>query len=190
MTNNPKSKNTLLVFLLILSIGFVIGAYYYSQVAPKPIQEKASQPIEEENTPEEQVKTEETTFETGISPTITPSPRPLPHGKRSFIVSLPVNTQGPRIGKGTIDPYDPAINGKQTLTIEVNDTVPVQKVVAILKTDNDTVENELQPVTSQGQMKGNWVGSWTVSDTYLKTYSLSVRAVSSSGTSTAAIIER
>gem|GEM_PF-2121388 len=112
----------------------------------------------------------------------TPSPKPIPHGTKNFMVSIGSDIKGPRMGKGTIDPYDPAFSGKQKLTIEVNDTVPVQKVVAILKTDKKSVEHALTAgprVTN----KGNWSGEWTVDDSYLYTYILSIQATSANGTS-------
>lgn len=114
--------------------------------------------------------------------TPTPSPKPIPHGSKNFMVSIGSDIKGPRMGKGTIDPYDPAIGGKQKLTIEVNDTVPVQKVVATLKTDKKTTEHTLTAgpgVTN----KGNWSGEWAVDDSYLHTYILSIQATSASGTS-------
>lgn len=115
--------------------------------------------------------------------TPTPSPKPIPHGSKNFMVSVGSDIKGPRMGKGTIDPYDPALGGKQKLTIEVNDTVPVQKVVATLKTDKKTTEHALTAgpgVTN----KGNWSGEWIVDDSYLYTYVLSIQATSASGTST------
>ncbi len=115
--------------------------------------------------------------------TPTPSPKPIPHGTKNFMVSIGSDVKGPRMGKGTIDPYDPAFGGNQKLTIEVNDTVPVQKVVATLKTDKKTTEHALTAgpgVTN----KGNWSGEWTVDDSYLYTYVLSIQATSASGTST------
>jgi hypothetical protein len=192
MFKNPESKNIFLVSLLILAIAFVAIAYYFSQVAPQAPRSIDETPELLENEaptdiPEDVMVSEPVLSD--VSPTVTPSPRPIPHGKRTFVVSVASNVKGPRIGKGTIDPYDPALNGEQTLTIEVNDTVPVQEVVAVLKTDNETMEYAMQPGTP-GQMKGNWTGTWTVNDTYLYTYSLSVRATSANGTTTADITTR
>ena len=93
------------------------------------------------------------------------------------------NLNGPRIGRGEIDPYDPSLNQLQKLTIEVNDTVPVESVTATLKTDNKiSQEYQLSPNTSN-QLIGNWTGQWVVDDSYLYTYVLTIKAVSRNGTS-------
>lgn len=190
MLNNPKAKNIFLISLLILAIGFVAYAYYYSQMGPVIPQQQPSV-TENDNPPpsaETAISENEETAPV-VSPTNTPTPRPLPHGKRTFVVSLPANAVGPRIGKGTIDPYDPVLNGKQTVTIEVNDSVPVQKVVAVLQTDNKTVEQAMAPQTP-GQTKGNWTGTWTVDDTYNQIYTLTIKATSAKGTTMADITTR
>lgn len=189
MLKNPKVKNIFLISMLILAIVFVVVSYYYSQVVPTQIEQIPDLTENEIPTdvPEEFPLSEPIVSE--VSPTVAPTPRPLPHGKRSFVVSLPSNVKGPRIGKGTIDPYDPALNGQQSLIIEVNDTVPVNAVVAILKTDNKTVEHALVP-TTPGQMKGNWTGAWTMDDSYDYTYVLSVRATSANGTTMADLTTR
>lgn len=189
MLKNPKVKNVFLISMLILAIVFVVVSYYYSQVLPAQVEQIPDLTENEVPTdiPEEFPLSEPVVSE--VSPTVAPTPRPLPHGKRSFVVSLPSNVKGPRIGKGTIDPYDPALNGQQSLIIEVNDTVPVNAVVAILKTDNKTVEHALVP-TTPGQMKGNWTGTWTMDDSYDYTYVLSVRATSANGTTMADLTTR
>ena len=94
------------------------------------------------------------------------------------------------MGKGTINPYDPEIGGKQRLTIAIADTVPVTKVVAILKTDKKTSEpHALLPETGTN-MSGSWTGEWVVDDSYLYTYILSIQATSASGTSSVDITLR
>ncbi len=119
--------------------------------------------------------------------TATPLPKPIPKGKTDFFVSVGNNVKGPRMGKGTIDPYDPGVGAQQTMTIEVNDTVPVEKVVAILKTDTKTsAELSLTPVPGTK----NWKGSWTMEDSYLYTYQLTIKATSASGTSSVDVLLR
>lgn len=120
----------------------------------------------------------------------TPSPKPIPHGAKNFYVSIGSEVKGPRMGKGTIDPYDPVVGGKQRVTIEVNDTVPVQKVVATLKTDKKTSEPHMLTAAPGVTNKGNWSGEWIVDDSYLYTYILSIQATSASGTSSVDITLR
>lgn len=178
MFTNPKTEKVFLTFLLILAVFFVAVAYYYSQVRKLPLNTEVPEQMVAQ-TPEE-TGTAETVK---LSPTLTPTPKAIPSGKRGFTVSISSNVKGPRIGRGELDPYDPVRNGNQKLTIEVNDTVPVESVTAILKTDNKTSPvYQLVPDT-EGQLKGNWTGEWSVDDSYLYTYILTIEAQSVSGTS-------
>ena len=119
-----------------------------------------------------------------LIPTNTPTPKPIPHGKTTFSVSLSQKVPGPRIGQGFIDPYDPALGGKQTLTIEINNfDKSVEKVVAVLTTDNKvSPEYQLKQIDG-AENKGHWQGSWTVNDSYLYNYLLTVKATGPNGTS-------
>ena len=119
-----------------------------------------------------------------LIPTNTPTPRPIPHGKQSFSVSLGQKVPGPRMGQGFIDPYDPALEEKQTLTIEVNNfDKPVEKVAAILTTDNKvSPEYPLKQIDGT-ENNGHWQGSWTVNNSYLHNYVLTIKAVGPNGTS-------
>ena len=110
-------------------------------------------------------------------PTVTRIPRPIPHGKTEFTVSTGKGSPGPRMIQGFIDPYDPSLGKIQTLIIQVAE--PVEKVTAILITDNKTSqEYQLKKV------KGTtWAGSWKVNDSYLYKYVLTIKASGSTGTS-------
>lgn len=112
-----------------------------------------------------------------ITPTSTPSPKPIPHGKVEFTVSTGKNSKGPQMSQGFIDPYDPKLGAIQTLVIEVAE--PVEKVTATLITDNKTSqEYQLKKV------KGTtWMGQWKVKDSYLYKYVLTIKAIGPNGTS-------
>ena len=88
------------------------------------------------------------------------------------------------MGQGFIDPYDPALEEKQTLTIEVNNfDKPVEKVTAILTTDNKvSPEYPLKQIDGT-ENNGHWQGSWTVNNSYLHNYVLTIKAVGPNGTS-------
>jgi len=176
-----------LVIILIALAGFYLMGKKEKVVTSVP----STTPIQQQVIPtQDPIATEAVsitrapTIQVTLAPTATPtpSPKPIPHGTKNFMVSIGSDVKGPRMGKGTIDPYDPVLGGKQKLTIEVNDTVPVQKVVATLKTDKKTTEHILTAnpgVTN----KGNWSGEWTIDDSYLYTYILSIQATSANGTS-------
>lgn len=119
-----------------------------------------------------------------LTPANAPPPKPIPHGKQGFIVSLGQKVPGPRMGQGFIDPYDPALEEKQTLTIEVNNfDKPVEKVTAILTTDNKvSPEYPLKQIDGT-ENNGHWQGSWTVNNSYLHNYVLTIKAVGPNGTS-------
>ena len=119
-----------------------------------------------------------------LTPANAPPPKPIPHGKQGFIVSLGQKVPGPRMGQGFIDPYDPAPGAQQTLTIEINNfDKPVEKVAAILTTDNKvSPEYPLKQIDGT-ENNGHWQGSWTVNNSYLHNYVLTIKAVGPNGTS-------
>lgn len=110
-------------------------------------------------------------------PTSTSSPRPIPTGPKGFTVSQS-DKNVPQFGKGTINPYDPAKNANQTVTIGVKFGKPVTSVSAILKTDKKTSKPITFTLVSGTNTDGTWQGSWKMNDTYFYTYSLSLEAVS------------
>lgn len=189
---NHTSVDAIILVALVVVLG-ALGGYYLMNRSSNTKKVRTSILPSPATTQEQNVST--TTEPTSVitmkpvnSPT--PSPKPIPHGPKNFYVSIGSEVKGPRMGKGTIDPYDPAVGGKQRLTIEVNDTVPVQKVVAILKTDKKTSEPHMLTAAPGVTTKGNWSGEWVMDDSYLYTYILSIQATSASGTSSVDITLR
>lgn len=174
--------SSILIILLILTLIATGGLYFLiskNSQAPQVTDEEISAPLP--------------TFpaELQVSPSPTPSPKPIAHGKSGFLISLGSNVKGPRMGKLDIDPYDPAVNSQQKITIEVVDKDnPVSKVYAILQTDNKTSPRHELKLVSGTTTSGNWEGNWTVQDTYLYNYVLTLEAVSLSGTSSVNITLR
>ena len=104
-------------------------------------------------------------------PTPTPTPKPIPHGKQTFSVSSGKKT-GPQFRTGTIDPYDPARSGKQTVSVFVRDTVPVVSVMSTLKLDNgQKMESDMKLVEGTAT-DGRWETTWQVVYPYFYTYNL------------------
>lgn len=174
------SVDSIILISLLAVLGVLLGVYFFNKKTPP-----SSNPLKIQETP--QTSTPETGKPAATVPskviTPTPSPKPIPHGPTDFFVSVGKEVKGPRMGKGTINPYDPEMGGKQRLTIAVSDTVPVTKVVAYIKTDKKTSgPHQLLPGTGTS-MSSNWTGEWTVDDSYLYTYVLSIEATSASGTS-------
>ncbi|MFA6081343.1 MAG: hypothetical protein WC741_02960 [Patescibacteria group bacterium] len=162
MINKNKIEWGLLFALLTMLVLFIVVFFSIKQTAV---------PTENGPTSIESDKREK------ITPTNTPTPKPIPHGKVEFGVSVGKGTKGPIMSQGSIDPYDPEHGAVQTLTIEVSE--PVEKVVAILATDNKvSQEYKLKKV------KGTtWKGSWRVNDSYLYNYILTIKATGPTGTS-------
>lgn len=184
-----KQEHTHIDIYILLVVLVVLGGLLYVFISRKNMQPSISSTQQQTQDSTSSSDEVETTIQANDKPfpTATPQPKPIPKGKTDFFVSVGNNVKGPRMGKGTIDPYDPGVGAPQTMTIEVSDTVPVEKVVATLKTDNKTsAEFALAPVPGTK----NWRGSWTVDDTYLYTYQLTIKATSASGTSSVDVLLR
>lgn len=183
-----KQEHTHIDIYILIVVLVVLGGLLYVFVsrknAPSPL---TSSTVQTQENDEISGGNENMQVNEKPIPTATPQPKPIPKGKTDFFVSVGNNVKGPRMGKGTIDPYDPGVNAQQTMTIEVSDTVPVEKVIALLKTDNKTSsEMMLSPVPGTK----NWKGTWTVDDSYLYTYQLTIKATSASGTSSVDVLLR
>jgi|GEM_PF-1254680 len=111
------------------------------------------------------------------TPTQAPPPRAIPHGPKGFTVGQS-DKAVPQFSKGTIDPYDPATNTIQTVTIAIKHTQPVIKVTAVLKTDHTISDPHAFTLTSGTPTDGVWTGSWKMTDSYLYTYVLELKAES------------
>lgn len=109
-----------------------------------------------------------------ITPTSTPTPRAIPHGKIGFSVggSKP---NAPTFGRGFLDPYDPQKGTKQIISIEVTDKVGVHSVTGTMITDHNQ-----QPVTFSliegTAQKGRWEATYVVQDSYSYIYNLKIMA--------------
>jgi hypothetical protein len=185
--NSPQHTHIDIYILLVVLA--LLGGLLYMFVSRKGTVTPTTQPTENEQQTDTTPTTPSSTspVTTNPGPTATPEPKPIPHGKTDFFVSVGSNVKGPRMGKGTVDPYDPQNGTKQTVTIEANDTTPVQSVVLVVKTDHKTsAEIPLEQVAGTK----NWRGSWTVDDTYLYTYQLTIKATSASGTSSVDVLLR
>lgn len=121
-------------------------------------------------------------FPTRQAPTPTPTPTALMQGKETYSISQASDNAGPKITKAEIDPLDPKVGGKQTITIHSNFTKPVTAVTVSIKTDNKTFPLTLTRVSGT-DTNGQWQTSWTVEDTFLYTYIMTITAQSGDASS-------
>ena len=118
----------------------------------------------------------------GPTSTPVPSPRPIPSGKKTFSVSSAKKT-GPQFQGGAIDPYDPKVNSTQTITVAITSSKPVTTGTLTMKTDTKTRDVPMS-IVSGTATNGVWAGTWTVDDTYLYTYTVTIIATDNTETNT------
>lgn len=112
-------------------------------------------------------------------PTATPTPRPIPHGKKGFTVSSGKKT-GPQFSRGVIDPYDPASGEKQIISVSLASTSPVSNITATVKSDHKEVSVPFVLIEGIGT-DGRWEGTIVYSDTYFYTYNVKLVAKDEAG---------
>ena len=121
-------------------------------------------------------------------PAPTPTPHPIAHGVISY--SGGGNVSGiPRYTNITFNPYDPANNTQQVITVNISSDTPVNSFYAILQSDHHS--NMIKFALTQGtNTSGTWQGTWTVNDTYLYNYELDLYGTNNAGTNKAQLMLR
>jgi hypothetical protein len=117
-----------------------------------------------------------------------PPPRPIPHGKMDFTISGN-NIRGPRFTKGTLDPYDPALNTSQTIRISVVSGTPVTELYGTMLSDKKSSKIPFK-LTEGTATQGVWQGVWLVNDSYLYNYTLIIFAINSAGSNSVTVTLR
>ncbi len=118
-----------------------------------------------------------TTAPTG---TFTPIPTQAPVSDQDFSVAQPPGTN-PQFYQGTISPLFQAIGKTQKITVSVADTLGnVSTVNVTIKSDT---KNQTYPatLTSGTAADGTWTASWTVIDTTIKRYQITLNGTDSLG---------
>jgi len=158
-TNPQKRKQAIIIVVGVVVFIFLnIGVYFFAKNSVKRMQ----------------------SLSTVITPTLTPTPRPLSyHGKLSFTGSGGA-VKGPRMLKGALDPFDPAMNQSQILTVQIVDTAPISSATAIWKTDTKMTRIAMKRINGTDS-SGTWQATWIVDDQYLYNYYVSVEAYSVNG---------
>lgn len=104
---------------------------------------------------------------------------PLAQGKQSYTVE---GSGSPQLVTLEIDPFDPIVGAKQTVSALMRDGSSVTSVSLIVKTDNGIRTFPLTLISGTDK-DGSWGDNWVVVDTHEKNYVMTVRATSSAGSS-------
>jgi len=104
----------------------------------------------------------------GVTGTPTPTPTPI-SSDQYFTVAQPPGTT-PQFYEGTISPLFQQVGNTQTLTVNVAGvSADVSSVSATVKSDTKTQTYDAA-MTTGTPADGTWVASWTVNDTTIKRY--------------------
>lgn len=165
-------NRTFVLFLLLLVLINVFLAVIYFQ---GKYQGKKALPLLSVQTEDESaIEASKVTPSPTQKPKPTVKPIDLPHGKTGFTVGVKEN---PIMRIGFLDPYDPKVGEKQTVSITVKNTNPVESVEATMQTDNHSKKYPMKLVEGT-TLDGRWEATWEVTDSYVTTYVLTIDSVS------------
>lgn len=156
---NKKILLSILLFLIILTLGLYLSPYPLSYFTPKKLYNRLIQTKQKRALPESS-----TSEETAKKPPC-PSPLPLPEGPDTYRLSHSESVKGPRLQTVTLDPIKLKEGQTQTLTATIKYDSDVTKASITIKTDNKQKEKDLE-LTSGTAQNGTWQTSWTLDDTY------------------------
>jgi hypothetical protein len=114
-------------------------------------------------------QTEEAVDVVKATPTVRPTPRPLPKGPQTYTISHGSEVKGPRMSDVTMDPFDPKVGEKQTATVKIKYTSPVTSVTARLDSDNKKQTYTFNRIDGT-DTDGTWQATWVTEDTHDYTY--------------------
>jgi hypothetical protein len=164
-TGNGKNNPVAIAALVVLIAG-LLGVVYYLLSSMGILSVRVDTP---QNTDQQA---------TGPTPTLTP--RPLPQGAQVYNMSHGPNAKGPKISEVTIDPFDPKMGQKQTITVKIRHDSPVTSAKARLDSDNKKTEYTLNKIEGS-DTDGVWQASWDTNDTHDYTYYLFFDLMSATG---------
>lgn len=118
------------------------------------------------------------------------TPAPLKQGKGTYNISQGSEVSGPRITQVSLDPLDPKKGEKQTISVKTFHTSPITQVKITLVSDNKTQTLPPLSLVSGTNLDGEWQVTWTVDDTVLYKYILTITSASSSGQSSVEVAPR
>ncbi|MFH1246574.1 MAG: hypothetical protein V1489_02250 [Candidatus Liptonbacteria bacterium] len=112
--------------------------------------------------------------------------RPLAQGRQEYTVEQP--NRDPQITKVVIDPFDPAIGGKQSLEVTASSSEPLSGVLVVMHADNGSKEVQLQNKSASGGKV--YYSEYEITDTHLKQYSASVTVYTKNSSTSATLTFR
>lgn len=184
---SDRPHKLIILIILVILIG-VTAALIYLQTGSRPpeipVLSAPGQPAL--NTPRPRKSLAEQLVEKINPPSATPSPRPTPapilQGKETYSIGQASDAKGPKITQAVFEPHDPAVGQTQKITIKTSHSQPVTAVELVIKSDNKTQTQNLT-LASGTAADGSWSASWTVNDTHLYIYVVTVKAKSTDGES-------
>jgi hypothetical protein len=151
--NNPFGVIALLVLIAVL-----LGIVYYLLSSMGLLSVQVDMPQSPGN-------------QQAAGPTPSPTPRPIAQGVQIYNMSHGPLMTGPKISEVKIDPFDPKMGQKQTVTVQIKHGSPITSVKARLDSDNKKTEYVFNKIEGS-DTDGTWQGSWDTTDTHDYTYYL------------------
>ncbi|MFA5828537.1 MAG: hypothetical protein WC841_04255 [Candidatus Shapirobacteria bacterium] len=165
------AKDTELIFLILICvflIFLIFGIFYYNL----NLKSRKKTPLIFKN------NSQNTSISpTKATPTLKPS-KPTLRGYQEFTVQSTKKT-GPIPYHLTIDPYDPQIAGRQTVTIKLKSALPITKAFYELTTDTTQTAAINLKLISGTPTDGTWQGDSIITDSYDYTYYMVFQALDS-----------
>lgn len=122
-------------------------------------------------------------------PTPTPTPTELKSGSETYTISQSSNVTGPRISRLTLDPLDVKQGQTQVLTVRASSPQGISAVSIEFQSDNKT-ESLVLSQTGGTTQDGDWQTTWTLDDTVLYKYILTISATGAAGKSSVIVAPR
>jgi hypothetical protein len=105
------------------------------------------------------------------SPSISPTPYPIAQGQYTYSFSWGPGTTVPKMTTLTVDPHDPKVGQKQTVSLHMTHTAPIESISLVLTTD--TQKNTYPLTLTEGiNTDGTWTGSWDITEVHDYNYIL------------------
>ena len=173
-----KNSKVLLVALLAMLLIIVLVYFLINTQSSKLSMKPEKSPSINVPTP---VSTSTSALAPTAKPTPTPSPSPTPvplvQGPQTYGISSKGIPQMYDVSFNTIDPKQTT----QTVKLKVKDqSGNVNSVSATVKTDNLSKNYNLS-LSAGTASDGEWTGSWTLSDTYNKNFTITFSATDDKG---------
>jgi hypothetical protein len=120
-----------------------------------------------------------------FAPKTPPLTTVFPKDDNRFSISTHATT-GPLLQEGYLIPFYPALGDAQTMSIKASDSSAIISVLVTMIMDNGSTTYPLA-LAEGDAMHGLWKGSWKVSDTHDKVYTIIIYAADKASSSSVQI---